>query len=377
VYDFGLTADEEARAAELNERLLIIDLFMEHQAPLGYAAYTEAMTQLLQEDWKRHYDVTQIQLDAKRLPIRLALDGTFPLREWWDRSRLDATNLQVICDSFKDILEYTSLIQSQFDHFPWLVKALRAGDILSARASGRHAAFLNTENILAIEPDLTRLDWLYDFGVRMVGLTYNSMTALGSGCTEDSDAGLSRVGSRFVERLNELGMIVDIAHTGPRTGMHACSVSEAPVVVSHSSAAGILNHRRAKPDAVLESVASTGGVVGVMAMPPFLTDSAVPTIDHLLDHIEYIAARIGAEHVCIGSDWPVQAPTWVLREILDKQVRHDGLPDGPHSVNLEGFDEAADISNVTRGLVKRGFTDEAISAIMGENVLRVFEAVCG
>jgi membrane dipeptidase (peptidase family M19) len=103
--------------------------------------------------------------------------------------------------------------------------------------------------------------------LRMVGLTYNSQNAIGGGCTERVDAGISTFGAAVVARMDELGIIVDTAHSGRRTTLDACVLSERPVVASHTSAAGLFDVARGKSDEELQAIAETGGVIGIYAVP--------------------------------------------------------------------------------------------------------------
>jgi membrane dipeptidase len=207
------------------------------------------------------------------------------------------------------------------------------------------------------------------------------MNAAGSGCTERVDAGVSHFGAAIIRRLNELGVIVDTGHSGKQTTLDCCHLSERPVVASHASAGGLYEIDRAKSDEELDAIAATGGVIGVVAVPFFLAPGPAPvTIDAMLDHIDYIARRVGWEHVAIGTDWPLQSPKTVLERSLTPMVSGMGFrPE--HNIspctNTVGFDDYGDFPNITRGLVARGYADEQVRGIIGSNFLRVFEAVCG
>ena len=138
-------------------------------------------------------------------------------------------------------------------------------------------------------------------------------------------------------------------------------------------------HDRAKSDEELQRIAETGGYIGVYAVGMFLTDERDATVEHMLDHIDYIANLVGWQHVGIGSDWPMQTPMWGL-EMLGRYATEIGYRE-EHGVtapkNLIGFDDYRDMPNITRGLMARGHSDDAIRGILGENFLRVFEQVCG
>src|SRR5581483_8669755 len=137
-------------------------------------------------------------------------------------------------------------------------------------------------------PDFDLLEWAHARGLVMLQLTYNSRNFVGSGCMERVDDGLSTFGARFVRRLNDLGVIVDISHCGTSTTLAACRRSGKPVVASHTAARALHDHPRAKSDEELRAIAATGGVVGVCAVPFFLGDTAT-SIEDMLDHIDDVA----------------------------------------------------------------------------------------
>jgi membrane dipeptidase len=153
-----------------------------------------------------------------------------------------------------------------------------------------------------------------------------------------------------------------------------------PVNANHTAAQGVYFHARGKSDDALRAIAATGGVIGVVAVPAFLTSHAAPSIEHMLDHIDYIVSLVGWQHVAIGTDWPLQAPVRLLRAILSTENKAVGFRDEDRldvTRRLAGLDDCRDLPNITRGLVKRGYSDEQIRGILGENALRVFGEICG
>jgi membrane dipeptidase len=162
--------------------------------------------------------------------------------------------------------------------------------------------------------------------------------------------------------------------------MDACRFSKKPVTANHTCAQGVCYHARGKSDECLRAIADTGGVIGIVAVPAFLTDDPCPTIEHMLDHIEYVANLVGWQHVAIGSDWPLQAPRSVLQALFQPANKTIGFRKEHRldvTVNLKGFDDVRDMPNITRGLLKRGWPEERIKGVLGENALRVFAEVCG
>lgn len=377
-FDFGLDEAQEERAARLHRECIVVDALF--QGPVGYRAFDAEMNKELRARLESSRDVLAALGDGLEMPIRRAIDGRLDaVKEHWDASGITCGNRQVeLADSVRD--RTFSLVQKQFDYFPWLTKALTVADIRRAKQIGTHAGLVSSQVMLGPWRDLDALGYFYDAGLRMCQLTYNNMTPVGVGCTERTDGGLSYFGVASVRAMNELGIIVDTGHVGRQTTLDACEVSEAPVVASHTAAQGVFDHARGKSDEELRAIAGTGGVIGIVTVPFFLAPGPDVTVNEMLDHVEYVAEVAGVDHVCIGTDWPMQLPEWMLADILqpifaDTGFRpEDGLVATQH---VRGFDDYRDFPNITRGLVARGWSDEDIAKVLGVNFLRVMEAVCG
>lgn len=382
VYDFGLSTEQEQRAARLHRESIIIDILF--QGPCGHRSFSAEMLAQLRQSAAR-LTPTEQYFATVFAPIRAALQGkSNDFRECWEQSGIVAGNRQV---GFG--LPAYAIAQAQFDTFPWLIKALKAADIRAAKAKGLRAGFLSTQDSDGLqERKLDYLQGAYDFGLRMMGLSYNFQNAVAGGCLDRFDGGVTTFGAELIARMNELGIIIDLAHSGRQAALDACKLSKKPIVASHTSAKSLRDIPRAKSDEEMRAIAATGGVIGVVTVPGFLAAGTGLTIEAMLDHIDYIAKLVGWQHVAIGTDWPLQLDQQTLRGAYQSMAReYTGSRNTPEPLraqanaastpNLVGFDDYRDFPNITRGLVKRGYSDEQIRGILGENFLRVFEAVCG
>jgi len=378
-YDFGLNDEQETRAAKLHEESIIIDML--YWGPCTYRSYTPEMEEELKMLWETHRDPVMTTIASANQPIHRALSGEFPqFKECWDVSGVTAGNRWVEFSSMNTFATTFSINIAQFDQFSWQIKAFRADDFRRAKAEGKHAGYINTQLGTGISMDFIDLvEPAYLLGLRMIQLTYNFMTYVGSGCTERTDAGVSSYGARLIDKMNDLGIIVDTGHCGRQTTLDACALSKAPVVASHTSAEEIYKHARAKSDEELRAIAATGGIMGVYCMPFCLAPGEGVTVEAMLDHIDYIVNLVGWEHVALGTDWPMPFPKSMLYVMGHVFAAYGFRPEDKMDVttNLIGFDDYRDFPNITRGLVGRGYNDEQIKGILGENFLRVFEAVCG
>jgi membrane dipeptidase len=376
-FDFGLSPEQEERALRLHEESMIIDLL--YQGPCGWRTLTGERDALYQKAWDEAPTPEAALKAATSVALDLALAGKLPeFREHWEASGLTGGNRQFTLDP-ETMLWSFAYYTAMFDRFSWMQKALTAQDFHDAKASGRRAGYFTTQDTTGIPREVEILDLLYKLGARVIGLTYNYQNYVGSGCTDRADGGVSDFGARFVRRMNELGIIVDTAHSGRQTTLDACAISDKPVIASHTGAAGLRAHDRNKTDEELRAIAASGGVIGVYAVPFFLAAGDQVPVTAMLDHLEYIAGLAGWEHVAIGTDWPMQHGRASLARLNTLEEKIGFRPE--HRIDwfahLVGFEDYRDLPNLTRGLVARGCTDEQVRGVLGENFIRVFREVCG
>lgn len=382
-FDFGLTPAQEARAAALHRASVVVD--MVHQGAgssklFDLPAFADAKVRLT----RAFEDPLAFMAEAFTASYQVDLGGGDILRRWWDQSGVTSGYLYVDVPSDDDV--HAAALgragRKILDAIPWLHLAERAGDIRRAKAKKSHALVGYCQPVRGLPPDIGALNQAYSNGLRVLMLTYNATDRVGSGCTAQDDEGLTRYGREVVAWCNSNGVIVDTSHCGPRTTLDACQCSRSPVVANHSCASAIFAHPRAKSDEALRAIAATGGLVGVVAVPFFLTARPDASIGDMLDHIDHIAGLVGPQHVAIGSDWPLTGPNEGIGANFDRRgLARLGFDQAAHRIQatrtLVGFGDYRDFPNITRGLVARGYGDGHVTGILGENFLRVFAAVCG
>ncbi|MGE0119685.1 MAG: dipeptidase [Dongiaceae bacterium] len=257
-----------------------------------------------------------------------------------------------------------------------LVLVETADDILTAKAAGKLGVIFGVQGLAPkIEGDLTLISILHKLGLRVAMLTLNDRNAIGCGCLEPSDSGLTQYGRACVRELNRAGILVDVAHAGERTARDAIELSERPCIVSHANLRALADHPRNVTDEMLKALAENGGVIGVTAYAPFIRDrrKGRATIEHMIDHVAYGADLVGIDHVGIGSDhFEAESDiryaafaTWFpgsQRGYLRKEV------------NVAGFERIDEWPRLTAALLRRGFSDAEVLKILGGNHLRVFRS---
>jgi membrane dipeptidase len=378
VFDFGLTEEQEARAARLHRESVIIDLLF--QGPCSPDVWTDEL--IAEVDARGSDNLYTVAFFLKER----AIAGRFPAyKELFDASGVTtaATGGYVLKDKAA-VLDAAHLLARELEAFPWLRRARRADDIRAAHQAGEQAVWGLVQTNLLSPGNLDLIDAAHALGVlNTLDCAYNTLNEIGAGCTEPHDPGLSEFGLEFVRRCNDVGVIVDTAHTGRQTTLDACAASTGPVIATHTSAAAVFAHDRAKSDEELRAIAATGGVIGVYVVPFFLAepDAVNPTIELFLDHVDHIGDLVGWEHVAIGTDWPLALPYHVQEATFAGKLHEFGFrPE--HGIDnvtrtLDGFRDYRDMINITRGLVARGYADKQVQGILGENFLRVFEEVNG
>ncbi|HLR46410.1 MAG TPA: membrane dipeptidase [Deinococcales bacterium] len=377
-----MTDTSTVHARELHENSIVIDMLF--QGPIGtYALPAELEEQLLElaQAEHPHDETAQIRFAAEQLRRWYTHGRLSDLYEQcWRESGITAACRQLSITSRDSLLQSIVHVQEEFDHKPWLRKATSAAHIEAAHAAGEHAGIVTSQEATGYGTDLGLLELAHDFGLRVQQLTYNNHNLIGAGCMEPNDAGLSRFGRRFVERCNDLRIIVDTSHCGRQTTLDACRHSAAPVVATHTGASAVHAHERCKSNEELEAIAESGGIIGIFAMPWFTAeDPDNTTLEHVLDHIDHVAGLVGPEHVGIGTDWPMTQTRWMALAFKRLIAPTIGFApgDGPSTEWVHGLKDYRSFGNITERLLARGYSDEETRGIIGGNWLRVFRQVCG
>lgn len=280
--------------------------------------------------------------------------------------------------------------------------ARNAADVERLNREGKIAVLVAFQNARSIGTDITQIDRLYAEGVRIFAFNHaghndfadSSRPQPGEPIAEHR--GLSSLGKQAVAKLNNLGVLIDVSQLSTDALLQTLALSRAPVAATHSAARALVDNGRNLSDAELDAIKAKGGVVQVTPFTSYLTlpdqasrdrfaairasyglaadyvstydgSEALPearrsayldeisgartkaSLSDFVDHIDYIAKRIGWQHVGIGSDFD-------------------------HGAGVTGFDSAADAPNVTRELLRRGYSEEQVAAIWGGNFLRVLRA---
>jgi len=220
------------------------------------------------------------------------------------------------------------------------------------RARGGFWGLLSIEGGEAIGGSVGALEAFFRLGVRAMGLVWNHRNELADGVSEsETGGGLTRLGKEVVRRMNEWGMLVDVSHLSEPGFWDVVRHARAPIYASHCNARRLCDHPRNLTDDQLRAVADSGGVIGINFCDRFLVETGEATLTHVVDHIAYVCDLVGTEHVGLGTDY-------------------DGIETPP-----KGLEDVSKLPALTAAMLARGFGEEAVRAVMGENLARLFSTV--
>jgi len=231
------------------------------------------------------------------------------------------------------------------------------------------------QNGAPIEYDLNLLEVYHRLGVRAIQLTYNVKNQIGDGCLERTNAGLSDLGIAAIKEMNRLGILVDLSHTGEQTTLDAMDASEKPVVFTHANVKAVCDHPRNLTDKQMRKLADVGGVMGLNGFPAFVrADTPAPTLDHLLDHLDYIVKKIGIDHAGLGLDYFHAPLADYQKRLVSGEWKPRDYPPPPWNYP-QGIEDASRLGAIAPAMARRGYSDEDIMKVVGGNYLRVFRSV--
>jgi len=307
------------------------------------------------------------------MPLRPDDESFLPELERCKASGVDVVSLNV---SF-DCLPWENGIKLLATMRRWLKQrpdqyllVERPEDILRARVEDKLAVTFDIEGGLALDEHLPMVQLYYDLGVRWMLLAYNSNNALAGGC-HDKPQGLTEFGRRVVAEMERVGMVVCCSHTSYTAVMDIMEMATKPVIFSHSNPAGIKDHYRNVPDDAIRACARTGGVMCLSGIGQFMGDNDDRT-ETMVRHINYVADLVGVEHVGIGTDY-----VWDQQEVNDfLEQNPDVFGDEMRGQPINMF-KPNQIPEVVEQLLQQNYSEADVRNIMGENLLRVFNAVLG
>ena len=365
-----LSKNEEDRAFELRERLLFIDIH----------------NHVVQQSYPR-----------------------------FSKERILESGLNCLFESISGHQDYNKTVQNLGSVFSVIDenknlthRVFSAEDIVRAKQE-RKVAFVCDMEVQAVGAILDNVNLFHGLGIRSMGLTGNTRNFIGDGFDEKTNIGLNYFGLQVVDRMNRLGIMISLAHTGLQTSYDTIEYSRDPVMLSHN-ATSLTYYNTSRPDELLKACAEKGGVIGLPTLANALPNMNKPLEERkrtgiwdVLDNVDHAVKVAGIDHVCIGSDnaagvstatpqrptdvdktLPAEGCVWYGPRPMTPISEHALLPtwktkdpNWPYAVYTEGLNGISEWQNITRGLISRGYTDQEIAKIVGENALGFVKRVIG
>ena len=279
----------------------------------------------------------------------------------------------------KDCAEW----HGNFDtHADSILHVRSTADIHEAKRTGKLGVMLGFQNATQLGRKIDNVQFFYDLGIRMIQLTYNELNALGAGCTERHDVGLSHFGVDVVHKMNELGIIVDVSHSGKKTTLDAIEASEKPILFSHSNCEALCLNARNKDDEEISLLAERGGVLALTTVNFFVSKNERSTAEDFIAHVDHVAELVGIDHVAIGSDsgidgWRAKFPDKKSFDDFYAAFKYRPGVDIRWPVFIEELDVPERLLIIADMLSDRGYSEADIAKVMGGNLMRVYEEIIG
>jgi len=243
---------------------------------------------------------------------------------------------------------------------------------------GKIAIFFGFQNGSPIEDNLDYLTLFHKMGVRFIMLTYNIRNFIGSGGGESRDTGLSDFGIQVVKKMNQLGMCIDLSHCGNRTSWEAIEASDKPCIFTHANPIVMAPTPRNKTDELIRFCVSKGGLVGPKHMIGNMVNKLAEetTVEDYVDIIDHYVNLVGIDNVSLGTDF-----SGTVTGLAEANAQIEAIRAMSPSAYVgkrakpRGFDRIDGLYNVTRCLVKRGYSDEDIAKIYSKNLCRVLKVI--
>ena len=287
-------------------------------------------------------------------------------------------------ESFREMILNLERWNRWFEvHGDLIFKGTTAADVRLAQETGRTAIFFGFQNPSPIEDDIGLVEICYQLGIRFMQLTYNNQSLLATGCYENDDTGLTRMGKQVVAEMNRVGMVIDMSHSADRSTLEAIEYSTRPIAITHANPDWWHPALRNKSDEVLRALTDEGGMLGFSIYPHHLAGGTNCTLDSFCQMIAEAASRYGAENLGIGTDLCQDQPDSIVEwmrvgrwsktiDYGEGSASNAGFPAMP-----TWFNDNRDFGNVAKGLISVGLSQNEVAGVMGDNWLRFYETNFG
>jgi membrane dipeptidase len=285
-----------------------------------------------------------------------------------------------INENFADTVAEIASIQKLVELQPEYFRQVRvAADIERAKRENRLGIILSFESADMLGDKLDNFETFRNFGVRVMQFSYNKKSPFGAGVMAPDGGGLTPLGRQAAEKMNKLGIAIDVSHANAQTTADAIAVSTKPVIMTHAGCTAIHPHPRNKTDEQLKALADKGGVLGIYDLPYLAASPKQPTLDDYMAHMEHALKVMGEDHVGVGSDTglgPFDTSPKGMAEFnkSEEQRQKSGLaaPEEDRPTYVIGLNIPRRIEVIADQLLKRGYPARVTEKVIGGNFVRAF-----
>lgn len=290
-------------------------------------------------------------------------------------AQLDAVHVTIAYhEDFDELQKNIDQWNSYFEQFSDLILHGRTyKDIQKANETKKTAIFFGFQNCSPIEDDINLVEEVHKLGAVFMQLTYNNQSLLATGCYEDNDSGVTRMGKEVIREMNRVGVVVDMSHSAEKSTFDAIELSEKPIAITHANPSFWHNARRNKSNELLKELGASGGMLGLSLYPHHLQNGTDCTLDSFCSMVAQTAEVMGVSQIGIGSDLCLKQPnsvvdwmrngTWTkTKDYGEGSASNAEFPDQP-----AWFQDARGFVNLEKGLKSVGFDDKEIKLILGNN----------
>ena len=278
-------------------------------------------------------------------------------------------------EAVADIAAAQALIE---DHPDVFIKVKRHADLARAKSEGKTAAIFSFEAASMLADQLDRIDLFRKLDVLVMQLSYNHDTPLGHGCLDGETGGLTELGHQAIERMNALGVALDLSHSNTRTTADGIAASRQPPVITHAGCRAVFMHPRNKRDEEMRALADKDGVMGIYMLPFLTPDDRQPLLADYLQHMLHALKVCGEDHVGIGTDTAFFTVTDVelkalQQEAEDRRTQGVGAPGENRPPYIPDINTPRKLERVADALLQHGYSARVADKVLGANFSRVFK----
>ena len=277
-------------------------------------------------------------------------------------------------ENFREVVANFAEWNAYFERYSDLIMpGYSASDIDTALQSNRTAIFFGFQNPSPIEDDISLVKICYQLGARFMQLSYNNQSLLATGCYEDNDPGVTRMGRQVIKEMNRLGFVIDMSHSAERSTLHAIELSDRPITITHANPASWHPALRNKSDSVLKALAESGGMLGFSMYPHHLNNGSDCSLEDFCQMVARTAELMGIEHIGFGSDLCQDQPDSVVewmrngRWTKERDFGEGSATNAEFPPQPPWFENSTDYPGVADGLRAIGFSDDEVTRISWQN----------